>query len=64
MSINLNSTKVRNSERTGLNLIGKTEGEELMEMGMVWTYPIKKTEAQSLKNNPKTEPETEAKSNW
>jgi hypothetical protein len=64
MSINLNSTKVRSSERTGLNLIGKTEGEELMEMGMVWTYPIKKTEAQSLRNNLKTEPETEVKSNW
>lgn len=64
MTINLNSIKVKNSERTGLNSIGRTEGEELMEMGMVWTYPIKKTEAQPLRNNLKTEPETEAESNY
>lgn len=64
MNTNLNSIKVKNSERTGLNSIGRTEGEELMEMGMVWTYPIKKTEAQPLRNNLKTEPETEVKSNY
>jgi len=51
---------VRNRERTGQNSIGKTEGEALMEMGMVWMCPIKKTEAPSLKSKQPIEPETEA----
>lgn len=64
MSISLNTTEVKNNERKGLNLIGKTEGEGLMEMGMVWTCPIKKMEARPLKDNPKTEPETEVENNY